>query len=167
MEQEEETKTASDNQLRLVFGHSFMYGHLYTEDEVGVEFAGQEIYIQGIVNDTVITVNNGQCYAISFYNAHLGDAYLIQNNNNDTLIHHVMDGTIELSELYYFNVDSSQVSIGDYNASLAKLIDIQYFDLLGRAQKTSYFHHLPPGIYIEVKRFDNGKFEQRKRMKLE
>lgn len=165
VEEEEETKTATDNQFRLVLEHSFMYVYFFTEDQVGQPSLGHLIDIdEGY--DTLITINNGQCHAMAITGTHLGNAYLIQQNNNDTIFSHPVS-IGHFSPYYFFHVDSTVTSIGDYYTPVAKLIDVQYFDLLGRTQKTSSFSKLPQGAYIEVKRFDNGKLEQRKLLKLE
>ena len=165
VEQAEETKTASNNLLRLDFDHPSMYAYFCTEEQVSQEFAGQDIIIsQG--TDTLLTINNGECYAISIINGHIGNAYLIQSNNNDTIFKHTVDGTSDFSKFYYFNVDSTATSIVNYNAQ-AKPIRTEYFDLLGKKQKTNRFSHLAKGVFVEVKHFDNGYAEQRKVLKLE
>lgn len=79
VEQENETKTASSNQLRLVLEGIHMFVYLFTEDEVGVEDAGQIIQIQNGY-DTLITINNGQCYAMSIVYVQSGNTSQIQLN---------------------------------------------------------------------------------------
>ena len=163
--QEAETKTANDNLFRLVVGNPLMLATLLTEDEMGIEYAGQEISIS-TGNDTLLTINNGQCYAMNFFNAHLGDAFLIQYNNNDTIFHHYQDASLNSSKNYYFHVDSTAVGVDEYH-SQAQIKNIEYFDVLGRKQKAKVFSNLPKGIYIEIKHYDNGYFEQRKIFKIE
>ena len=166
VEQQDETKTASSNLLRLAFDNPNMYAYFCTEEQVSQEFAGLDIIIFNGGNDTLLTINNGECYDMSVVNAHCGNAYLIQSNNNDTIFKHTPGGTNIFSKFYYFNVDSTATSIIDYNAQ-AKLISAEYFDLLGKKQKTNIFSHLAKGVFVEVKRFDNGHAEQRKVLKLE
>lgn len=163
--EEAETKTANDNLFRLVVGNPLMLATLLTEDEIGVEFAGQEISINSGF-DTLLTINNGQCYAMNFSNPGLGDALLIQHNNNDTILHLQQNPSLDFSKNFYFHVDSTAVGVDEHH-SQAQIKNIEYFDVLGRKQKAKVFSKLHKGIYIEIKHYDNGYFEQRKIFKLE
>jgi hypothetical protein len=161
VEQEQETKTASSNLLRLAFGNPQMYASLFNQDEVGVEFAGQGIVIQQGY-DTLLTINNGQCYAISIINAHLADAYLIQSNNNDTIFHHKLDGTTFESQFYYFNIDSTATSVAEQHILPKRLSYVLYYDMLGKLQKEKVFSRLPKGVYLRVNYYTDGTFTSEK-----
>lgn len=165
VEQEEETKTASSNQFRLVLEGDYMFTHLFAEDEIGIEGAGQVIEIQSGY-DTLITIDNGQCYAMSVAGVQSGGATLIQHNNNDTIFHRPIGGSLFESKLYYFNVDSTLSAVEEHHHTDLQLSHVQYYDLMGRTlhnSKQSSFHN---GIYLKVSHYSNGTFRSEKIVKM-
>ena len=159
VEQEEDIKTATNNQFILILS-PYMYAYLYTEDEIGVEGAGQELYVQD-GNDTLITINNGHCYAISVIGVQSGNSGLIQYNNNDTIFYRPIGGALFESKLYYFNVDSTLATVDEYYNN-AEILYVEYFDLMGRLQHTSNYGNLVQGIYLKVSYYSDGKFKSEK-----
>lgn len=161
--EQEETKTASSNQFRLVLENNYMFVYLYAEGEVGGE-PSQEINIQNGF-DTLITINNGQCYAMSVVGVQAGNASLIQFNNNDTIFHRPIGGSLYESQLYYFNVDSTMSTVEEHHIN-TKLSHVQYYDLMGRSLHNSKHSVLHNGIYLKISYYSDGTFTSEKIVKM-
>ncbi|MBL6872354.1 MAG: hypothetical protein ISR00_00205 [Flavobacteriales bacterium] len=164
--EQEETKTASSNQFRLVLENPYMFVYLYAEGEVGGEDGpSQEINIQNGY-DTLITINNGQCYAMSVVGVQAGNASLIQFDNNDTIFHRPIGGAYFESKLYYFNVDSTATAVDEYFNTNTEISHIQYFDLMGRLQDVKSYDLLAQGVYLRVIYYTDGTFISEKISKI-
>lgn len=98
------------------------------------------------------------CYSIQFDKARLYGAKL--KNNNATLISYDDLDFFDKTPWFYFHVVQNNQGVNITEHTVNKVYSIDYLDVLGR-KVSSDFSTLKSGIYIEVKRFENGNIESR------
>ena len=107
-----------------------------------------------------ITLNDGDCYSIKFFNTNFTNVGLKDENDQAIITVNAPDffPNNETSWLF-FNVNSS-VEIEDNKPIKAALNSVEYYNMLGK--KVSNRMPLQTGVYIQLKHFKNKASESNK-----
>jgi hypothetical protein len=113
------------------------------------------------VDDTApITLNDGDCYTIKFFNTNFTTVGLKDENDQAIITVNAPDFfPNNKTSWLFFNVNSS-VAIEDNKPIKAALNSVEYYNLLGK--KVSNRMPLQTGVYIQLKHFKNKASESNK-----
>jgi len=111
---------------------------------------------------STFNLSPGSCYSIEFINPHLSDVTFKDLSEIEMLSFEAGEVQMQMPR-FYFNVGNS-TSIFTHHQT--KVTETYYLNLLGKKVSNS-LSELPKGIYIEIKHYNTGNFEQRKLFKIE
>ncbi len=150
------TSTSSDTVLEVVSeGNSWLFFDVF-DPEGEYLFTSED-------GQTQFALPVDSCYSISISSPHLYSASLKDANGNTLLSYEAGVFTDYMSPRLYFHVsDTATVSVNEHKLS-KRLIRTQYFDMLGRQHIVSSKDNLPKGLYLELRHYNTGHTEVKKR----